>query len=158
MLDQLRHRPMLVASCMVILLGLSVIIILNYTLFASPTPRGVNCGTIYVYAGNEPVYDANVKRDTVRASADCFWNAYQHCQTATLIVHQEGIDTSITSMFIVDRQQESCILTDTMQETSANFGGSQSPYKIYTCSALLRNGYDFDFNNCGKLSNLSISL
>lgn len=161
MLNQLKRRPILIMSCIIVLLGLGIVLVLRYTLFASaqaPAPRGVNCGTLYLHGYNGPAYDDKGKQETVRSIGDCFWNAYQHCHTATLTVHQMGVDTGTTSMFIVDQQQGQCVLTDTVQSYNANFGGSQSSFTTYTCAALIRRGNDLRFTGCGEVEDMLVSL
>ncbi len=159
MLLQVKRHPILVISGIIIIIIALVSGYIQFTSAQKPMPRGIQCGTLYLHGGNSrPAYDGNGKHDTVLSTGNCFWNAYQQCHTATLTLTQTGTDTGTTSMFIVDQQQGKCVLTDTVQSYSANFGGSKSSFTTYTCTGLTRNGNDLRFAHCGNDGDILVSL
>jgi hypothetical protein len=140
-------------SVIIVLLVLVVSTVFYISSTQPPAPRGINCGTLDI------PFDLThfQKKSAIRSEGSCFWHAYQHCATATLTVHQIGIDNAIRSVFIVQQEQESCVLTDTMQEYSAEFQGLQF-YHTSTCSSLTRSGNFLNFNGCGKQVGVSLPL
>lgn len=134
------------------ILGGSIVLLVAITLVVSkvsatfpPAARGINCGKLVI------PFDIKMYHDNgaMRSAGNCFWNAYQHCATATLFITQTGMDDGVRSVFMLEQHQGSCVLTDTMQGYNANFN-RRNPYQTTTCSPLTRDGNRLNFNGCGN--------
>lgn len=108
-----------------------------------PTPVGQNCGTItYSY------------QTVSGAPADCLWNAYLKCQTATFTYTVRGIDTGVTHVIIVQRGDHGCTVTDSVDSWSDN-GPGRHDVSSYTCAGMLApTAMDFDLTDCGAEGNV----
>lgn len=115
---------------------------------ALPTPIGQNCGTIKQPSAT-PVS---------AAPANCLWNAFLRCQTATLTYDQNELDVGQNHVIIVQRGSNGCTVTDTVDAWSANFGGSHN-IRSYTCEGIVPplNGV-FTIYGCGDEGNVTIAV
>lgn len=81
--------------------GLVTVLAINHT---TPPPQVQNCGQVLTH-GAYTVYN----KDAIQAE-NCFWQAYQHCQAATLIYHTMGVDAGATDTLTVEKNGSSCLL------------------------------------------------
>lgn len=129
------------------LVGIGLLIALLGLAACVPSQSGGNpgkpqaCGTVQI-RGNGQVVNAT----TAQQSEDCFWQAYQHCQAATLIVTTMGVDSGITRTFTVIANGGSCKVSDAEQNyVVPNHTG---PLNIYTCASVQQSD-GLLFHSCG---------
>ncbi len=112
-----------------------------------PTPQSVG------QACNTPGgSDANYR--------DCFWQAYQHCQTATLFFTLTSGVADVQHTLIVQSTGGRCTLEDSVQfaPAPAGFGqGKYGPFQTFTCDAMQQKYNELVVANCGKEGELDIA-
>lgn len=106
-----------------------------------------NCGTIHSAAGG------TVTQGTT-TSVNCFWQAYSHCQPATLQYSRMGVDTSDTHMLTIQSVNGECRVTDSVGffQASGNFHST----KAYQCSSMRQSGGGLVIEQCGAEGSLVI--
>ena len=129
------------------LVGIGLLIALLGLAACSPSQTGGNpskpqaCGTVQI-RGNGQVVDTT----KAQQSENCFWQAYQHCQAATLIVTTIGVDSGITRTFTVIPNNGSCKVSDA--EQSYVVPNHKGPLNIYTCASVQQSD-GLLFHSCG---------
>ena len=157
------HQPLAFSSLLGTLLAIALFGILitgcgTSTVGATqPTPVQTTatvqkCGTIGVMRtranANTP---GNIKAN---AAGNCFWQAFQQCQAASLTVNFGGVDTITTHTFTLQKKNTSCTITDVVKNRviprpARNTG-------TYTCSGLVNASNELRFNDCGTLGNIVV--
>lgn len=140
-----RYRWQVLIVVILVVLGIASAII--YTVSSRPqTPQiqGINCG----YISGTGFGPQRNQTGTVRQVGNCFWQAYQQCKTATMLVTHMGVDAGSTDTLVVSKQQNGCTIVDSSQFYNVNFGGSHSPITTSTCSMLQRQGAELLFSGC----------
>ena len=130
----------------IIAVGIVIIFLVHILSYAHPSlARRQNCGTItYSY------------QTVSGAPADCLWNAYLKCQTATFTYTVRGIDTGVTHVIIVQRGDHGCTVTDSVDSWSDN-GPGRHDVSSYTCAGMLApTAMDFDLTDCGAEGNVQL--
>jgi hypothetical protein len=95
------------------------------------TPVGEDCGTL-----NTLDPGAVMLGDTVTYSAvpaECLWEAFQQCSTATLTFKDYGLDAGYTHVIIVRHAASGCSVSDSV----LHFIDERSDYASYTCAGIL---------------------
>ncbi|MBV9617151.1 MAG: hypothetical protein JO031_16995 [Ktedonobacteraceae bacterium] len=87
-------------------------------------------------------------------AGNCFWQAFQQCQTASLVVNFGGVDTVTTHTFTLQKKDANCTISDAVKNRiiprpAKNVG-------IYTCSGLVSAPDELRFNGCGTLGNIVV--
>lgn len=100
------------------------------------------CGTVQI-RGNGQVVDTT----KAQQSEDCFWQAYQHCQAATIIVTTIGVDSGITRTFTVIPNAGNCKVSDA--EQSYVVPNHTGPLNLYTCASVQQVPGGLLFHSCG---------
>ncbi len=95
----------------------------------------------------------SVKADV---AGNCFWQAFQQCHAASLVVNFGGVDTITTHTFTLQKQNNNCTISDAVQNrivprAAKNIG-------TYTCTGLVSATNELRFNGCGKLGNVVIPI
>ena len=103
---------------------------------------GPECGNIDLEASGELRGPANA-----RQIENCFWQAYQQCRPASLMLTIH-IKTGVsTHTFSTTPKQGSCVVSDTVQ---SNIAGSPSQPEIYNCARLENTQTALRVVNCGE--------
>jgi hypothetical protein len=89
-------------------------------------------------------------------AGSCFWQSFQQCRAASLIVNFGGIDTITTHTFTLQKKNTSCTISDAVQnrvvpQPARNTG-------TYTCSGLVNAANELHFNGCGKLGTIIVPI
>ncbi len=113
-------------------------------------PRTQNCGSVH------SMQDAIIQADKTKASTieNCFWQAYQHCQSASMVYTQGGIDTLTVHTFSLKSQNKTCIISDYIQHALAPH--PLQPGATYTCSSLTLQGDGLHVVSCGNLGSILV--
>ena len=122
----------------------------------TPTPtqplQTVNCGKIQSHANSIAPTD---KAATLQA-ANCFYQAYQKCQPATLVFSSFGVDTGAIHNLAVKNVNGSCTVSDGWQ----HFIAPKPPSAIttYSCAGMSMQSDGLHLNSCGQAGSFVIPL
>lgn len=122
-----------------------------------PTPsptRGTGaapaaCGVVNGYGSLKVV-----PKDQGAAQAEnCFWQAFQRCQAATLVFLTSGVGKGITNQtfkrtFTIHQENGACVISDARQEGPAL--NALQPATTFTCTGLVRQPGALDVLSCGQ--------
>jgi hypothetical protein len=90
-----------------------------------------------------PIADSGAEQ-----AENCFWLAFQHCNSATLVYIQGGIDPSLIRTFTIHNEIGKCLISDTKQlRIVANL---PSVPETSICAGLIQRPNGLDFYACGK--------
>lgn len=117
---------------------------------AGQTPTAPQqCGSVQITEGLQKV------SSNATQAENCFWQAYQQCQTATLMVTMMGIDAGTTRTFALSPNGNACKVQDTVQYYVVPKGNS--PAKTYTCAGLTQPRLGgLLFTACGADGNVTV--
>ena len=114
----------------------------------TPTPttsaQTVNCGQ--VTKGHTGIIPSD--KAAVQKAEGCFYQAYQHCQPATLTFTQASIDSGVIHTFSLKSVNGSCGITDTEQNYIAPNKKTQPV--VYNCAAMQMQSDGLHIQACGK--------
>jgi hypothetical protein len=112
-----------------------------------PTPVPVQkCGVIGVMRTTS---DANTPGNVnANVASNCFWQAFQQCHAASLIVNFGSVDTITTHTFTLQKKNTSCTISDAVQNRILPLPARNTG--TYTCSGLVNTPGELRFNGCGK--------
>ena len=108
-----------------------------------------NCGKVQTNPMGHPLNGVTAKQ-----SEECFWQADQKCQPATLVYSAGGLDTVATHTFTVKNNGGQCAITDTM--THQVIPAKPSAAKTYTCSAVKEQADGLHFSSCGDAGDIVV--
>ena len=112
----------------------------------------INCGHVQGALAPHPTATATA----AQAAENCFWNAYQQCQTASLTYTRLGVDTEDTYSFTLQRQGTACVLNETHDRAIA----PQPAHRLgtYSCTGLTRQQDDsLAAHGCGQDGDITIT-
>ena len=108
----------------------------------TPPSKPQACGTVQI-RGDGQVVDST----KAQQAENCFWQAYQQCQAATIIVTTMGVDSGIIRTFTVVPNGGTCKVSDAEQNyVVPNHTG---PLNIYTCANVQQLSGGLLFHSCG---------
>ena len=114
---------------------------------SNPTPtvstQVQHCGSVQSNPVGHPINGATAKQ-----AADCFWQAEQKCQPATLTYIAGGVDTITSHIFTIQSNGGKCSVSDAM--THAIVPSKPSVAKTYTCSSVNQQADGLHFTACGE--------
>ena len=110
-----------------------------------------NCGKVDTTLNGKPV-DAN----QARLAGNCFWQAFQNCQAASLILKEHSLDTGADHTFIMKGTNGKCSIMDTVRHyiVPNNLNTTNS----YACSGLVMQADGLHFIACGSLGNIFMPI
>lgn len=114
----------------------------------SPTPSPTSiaaqqCGKVSIGVSGTPT-DPTAAQGTT----NCFWQAYQQCQPATMTLTLTSVDTGVVRIFSLEKKGGTCTITDEVQHYIA-----PSPPKTtatYVCASVTKTTAGLVFNSCGQ--------
>jgi hypothetical protein len=89
-----------------------------------------------------------------KSSENCFWQAFQHCQPATLIFVEHSLDTESDHTFTIKSNNGTCSVSDTVKNYIVP--NHLTSTKTYTCGNLLSQADGLHFVACGASGNIHI--
>jgi len=122
---------------------------------ATPSPTQAqqvqNCGEVDTTL-NGKALDAN----QARQAGNCFWQAFQNCQAASLLLKVHSLDTGADHTFITKGINGKCSIMDTVKHyiVPNNLNTTRS----YTCSGLVMQADGLHFIACGSLGNIVMPI
>ena len=78
---------------------------------AQTTPKA--CGTVIMHGTGSPAF--GVQNTSPSQVTNCFWQAYQQCQLATMHLTFMGVDAGVQHTFTLAKQGNACTITDSAQ-------------------------------------------
>ncbi len=117
----------------------------------SPThgQQAQNCGEIDTTL-NGKALDAT----KAKTASNCFQQAYQHCQAATLTLKVHSLDTGANHVFTTRNINGKCAITDTV--THYNVPNNLKTTRSYSCSGLAMQADGLHFIACGSLGTIVV--
>ena len=110
---------------------------------ATATPAPIQqCGTVHTLG--QQVVPADQK--SVKGVEDCFWQAYQQCNPATLVYSQGSVDTATVHTFSLKSQNGKCVITDALQHVI--FPHAPKAGESDTCTGLAQQTDGLHFLTC----------
>jgi hypothetical protein len=122
----------------------------NPALIPSPThphQQAQNCGKVDTTLNGKPL-DAK----QARLAGNCFWQAFQNCQAASLLLRVHSLDTGANHAFTMKGTHGACLIVDTV--THYIVPNNLNTTRSYTCSGLVMQADGLHFIACGSLGNI----
>jgi len=107
-----------------------------------------DCGTLHGM-GTSPVTDSSAG-----SNENCFWQAFLHCQSATLVYVQMNVDTTNTQTFSLRPSKEGCSVLDTLSAVAAS--GGHTTTTNYACISLQQQNGGLVANGCSTVGTITI--
>ncbi len=118
----------------------------------SPTTTPLQkCGAIGVMRTIANTTPGKVNANT---AGSCFWQAFQKCRPASLVVSFGGVDTVTTHTFTLQKKNTNCTISDAVQSRIVPRPARNTG--TYTCTGLVNASTELRFNGCGKLGNIVV--
>ena len=116
---------------------------------SSPTwiQQSQTCGKIDTNLSGKPVDAAQAK-----LAGNCFWQAYQHCQAASLLLRVHSLDTGADHLFTLKSTHGTCSIMDAV--THYIVPNNLKTTRTYTCKGLVMQADGLHFIACGSLGNI----
>jgi hypothetical protein len=114
----------------------------------TPTAPPQQCGSVSIGAGQQIV------TDNAGQAENCFWQAFKHCQPATLTVTMIGVDSGIIRTFTIKPTGSTCTIIDQAQTFQAP--NHKGPLQTYTCAGLVQQQGGLLFQSCGADGNVAV--
>jgi hypothetical protein len=121
----------------------------------SPGPTVVpvqKCGSIGVMRSTRTTTATGIVPADLVGS--CFWQAFQQCRAASLIVNFGSVDTITTHTFTLQKHNTNCTISDAVQNRVIPRPAKDTG--TYTCSGLVNGANELRFNGCGTLGNIVV--
>ena len=122
----------------------------NSALTPSPT-KAQNCGEVDTTL-NGKALDAR----SARLADNCFWQAFQNCHAASLLLKVHSLDTGANHIFKMNGAKGTCSIMDTVKHyiVPNNLNTTRS----YTCSGLVMQADGLHFIDCGSLGTIIVPM
>ncbi|TMC21186.1 MAG: hypothetical protein E6J34_10425 [Chloroflexi bacterium] len=121
---------------------------------STPSPNSAQaCGAIS--QSQNPVAQ-QVNPDQAQKSLDCFWNAFQKCQIASLTYSLTGVDTITKHTFSTKLDASGCKVSDAVQQTIVPKPLSNP--STYICAGLTHEPGVLHFKGCGQVGDVDVAL
>lgn len=108
----------------------------------TPPPQAQKCGSVQGNPRNLTGSGPDAKQ-----AENCFWQAYQKCQAASLSYTLTGVDTIIKHTFTINKNGQQCSVSDMVQH--AVVPAPLSAAKTYTCTGVVQQADGLHISNCG---------
>ncbi len=113
----------------------------------NPTPtvstQVQKCGSVQTNPMGHPLDGASAKQ-----AENCFWQADQKCQPATLTYTATSVDTIATHTFTIANNGGQCSVTDTVKHSIVP--AQPKAAKTYTCGSVAQKPDGLHFSSCGE--------
>ena len=120
---------------------------------ATPTPsispRPQNCGKVETTLSGKPSDTSKAKM-----SENCFWQAFQHCQPATLEFVAHSLDTAADHTFTIKSNNGKCSVSGTVKNYIVP--NHLTATHTYTCGNLQMQADGLHFIACGSAGNILV--
>ena len=122
----------------------------------NPTPTTApaqvqKCGLVQTNPRGGLVDATNAKQ-----AANCFSQAYQKCQSASLVYTSARIDTAVMRTFTIKNSGKQCTISDAVQHQV--IPAKPSSPTTYTCTTFTSKPYQLQFSGCGADGNVTVPL
>ena len=116
----------------------------------TPSLQELKCGTVHTLHSQIAPADLN----TARHAEDCFWQAFQQCQPATLTYTKNEVDAGSVNTFTLKSAGGKCTVSDGVQ----HFIVPRSPGKTttYPCSDVKLQSDGLYVFSCGEIGTIIV--
>ncbi|MGZ3645982.1 MAG: hypothetical protein ACXVCM_19265 [Ktedonobacteraceae bacterium] len=115
-----------------------------------PSSQVQKCGTVHTLHSQIVSVDEN----TVKQTENCFWQAFQQCQPATLTYANNELDTGTVNTFILKNTGGKCAVSVGVQQFVAPHPPGKST--IYACSSVKLQSDGLYIFSCGDAGTVFI--
>jgi len=116
---------------------------------STPTAQAQKCGGVSTYPNGKLANETTAKQ-----VENCFWQAYQQCQAATLSFTKSGLDAGTIHAFTIASNNGQCSISDAIQTYIAP--NPPRPGKTYACTSLTQQVDGLHFASCGELGDIIV--
>lgn len=117
---------------------------------ATTSPLAQQCGAVHTMHSLVVPMDWSM----VKGAEDCFWQAFQQCRPATLMLAQSDSQTSTIHTFSFQDENGTCQIADSVQHFLTPHP-PQAPVN-YTCVSMQQQTDGLHVLSCGALGNILI--
>lgn len=122
----------------------------------TPTPtrplQVQKCGTVHTLHS----YIAPADQQIVKQAENCFWQAFQQCQPATLTYQQNELDTGTVHTFTLKSADGKCIVSDGVQHYIAPHPPGNAT--TYACSDVKLQTDGLYIFSCGDVGTVVVPM
>jgi hypothetical protein len=115
-----------------------------------PSSQVQKCGTVHTLHSQIVSVDQN----TVKQTENCFWQAFQQCQPATLTYANNELDTGTVNTFILTNAGGKCAVSVGVQQFIAPHPPGKAT--MYTCSGMKLQSNGLYIYSCGDAGTVII--
>lgn len=119
---------------------------------ATKTPATRNCGTVHTMR----LLIVPADTDRARGIEDCFWQAFQRCDPATMAYSQSNLDSGTIHNFVLKSVSGKCTITDGVQHFIAPHPPRSTTNT--SCVGLTRQSDGLHFLSCGQEGNVLVPV
>jgi hypothetical protein len=105
------------------------------------------CGTVIMHGTGSPAF--GVQNSSPAQVANCFWQAYQQCQPATMQLTFMGVDAGVRHTFTIQKKGSVCAITDSAQNYNVSVKLTSKPV-ISTCTGMAMQADGLHITGCGN--------
>ena len=116
---------------------------------STPPAQAQKCGSVDTSPDGKLIDEALAKQ-----AENCFWQAYQHCQAATLIFTKRGLDAGTIHTFTLANNNGQCSISDAIQIYIAP--NPPRPGSTFACMSLTQQADGLHFASCGSLGDVVV--
>jgi hypothetical protein len=107
------------------------------------------CGSVHAFRSRVTSMDQSMARGV----EDCFWQAFQQCQPATMSYTQSDATSGTVHTFSLENQNGRCLVTDSARPFTTHMS---QPAVLSTCAGIQKRADGLRVLSCGKLGNILI--
>lgn len=105
------------------------------------------CGTVIMHSATGPAF--SVQHSSVQQVTNCFWQAYQQCQAATMQVTLMGVDAGVQHTFTLQKKGSGCAVTDSALNYNVVVKLKAKPV-VSACSGMAMQADGLHITGCGN--------
>jgi hypothetical protein len=119
---------------------------------STPPLQVQKCGTVHTLHSQIAPADQN----TARQAENCFWQAFQRCQPATLTYAENGLDAGTVNTFTLKSAGGKCAISDGVQHYIAPHPPGNTT--TYTCSDVKLQSDGLYVFSCGNVGTIIVPM
>lgn len=128
-----------------ILLVVGLVLVHSNNVTAQTAPK--TCGTVIMHGTSSPAF--GVQNTSPSQVANCFWQAYQQCQPATMHLTFMGVDAGVQHTFALEKQGNACTITDSAQNYNVVVKLKAKPV-VSTCTDMAMQSDGLHITGCSN--------
>ena len=119
---------------------------------STPSLQVQKCGIVHTLHSQIAPTDLNIAKQ----AENCFWQAFQQCQPATLTYAENGLDAGIVNTFTLKSAGGKCAISDGVQHYIAPHPPGNTT--TYTCSDVKLQSDGLYVYSCGEVGTVIVPM